>query len=76
VSDAEEPRDEPEVERIDKESEQRELEDAGWVRMERGGKTVWQNPQSGHLYPQGAAIALVRENAGSEDVAAEPEDGT
>jgi hypothetical protein len=24
------------------------------------GKLVWRNPRSGHLYPQGAAISLIR----------------
>ena len=43
--------------------ERRELEAAGWVRMEREGKIVWRNPKSGHLYPQGAAVALVRREA-------------
>ena len=48
------------AEPIDKEAEQRELEEAGWERIERLGKTVWRNPHSGHLYPQGVAIALLR----------------
>ncbi len=51
---------EPEAVPVDKEQEQRELEEAGWERLERQGKTVWRNPESGHLYPQGAAIALLR----------------
>ena len=59
-----EPRDdEPVSEQIDKEAEQRKLEAAGWERMERQGKVVWRNPESGHLYPQGAAIARVRRQA-------------
>ncbi len=53
-------RDEPEAVSIDPGNEQRELEAAGWERLERQGKIVWQNPHSGHLYPQGAAIALLR----------------
>jgi hypothetical protein len=56
---------EPESERLDQESEQRELEAAGWVRMEREGKIVWRNPESGHLYPQGAAVAFVRRSTDS-----------
>lgn len=60
VSNDEEPREQPEAVPIDKEAEQRELEAAGWVRIERAGKVVWQNPESGHLYPQGAAIDLLR----------------
>lgn len=53
---------EPEAERLDQEAERQDLEAAGWVRMEREGKIVWRNPESGHLYPQGAAVALVRRN--------------
>lgn len=64
---------EPEIERIDKEAEQRELENAGWERLEREGKIVWRNPESGHLYPQGAALALARKNA--DDASEEPADG-
>ena len=67
--------DEPMVERIDKEAEQRELKAAGWERIEREGKIVWRNPESGHLYPQGAAITLVRRNADPGDVPKEPEGG-
>lgn len=65
---AEQPREEAASESIDKEAEQRELESAGWEKMEREGKIIWRNPESGHLYPQGAALALVRKNADSEDV--------
>jgi hypothetical protein len=75
VSDTGEQRDEPAAERIDKGAEQRELEAAGWERVEREGKIVWRNPRSGFLYPQGAAIALVRENANPSDVPKEPEGG-
>ncbi len=70
---AREQRDEPAAEQIDKEAEQSELEAAGWERMEREGKIVWRNPESGHLYPQGAAVALVRKGAGSGDVPEEQE---
>lgn len=52
--------DEPNAVPIDKEGEQRELEAASWVKVERQGKILWRNPESGHLYPQGAAIALIR----------------
>jgi len=45
---------------VDLKAQQRELEAAGWERLERVGKLVWRNPRSGHLYPQGAAIALIR----------------
>ena len=51
----------------DEEAEERELEAAGWERVERwgegSGETAWRNPQSGLVYPQGVAIALVREGA-------------
>lgn len=68
MSYAGESRDEPAAEGIDKEAEQRELEAAGWIRLERQGKIVWQNPESGHLYPQGAAINFVRRKyADTED---------
>ena len=47
------------------EDERRELEEAGWDLVERSadGTEVWRNPESGHLYPQEAALALVREMA-------------
>lgn len=61
-----EPLEEPVTEQIDKEAEQRQLEAAGWERIEREGKIVWRNPESGHLYPQGAALALVRKNEDPE----------
>ncbi len=44
----------------DLKAQEQELEAAGWERLERLGKVVWRNPRSGHLYPQGAAIALIR----------------
>ncbi len=44
--------------------EQRELGEAGWDLVERrADETVWRNPESGHLYPQEAALAFVREKA-------------
>jgi hypothetical protein len=45
---------------VDLKAQEQELEAAGWERLERLGKVVWRNPRSGYLYPQGAAIALVR----------------
>ena len=47
------------------EDERRELEEAGWDLVEHAadGTPVWRNPESGHLYPQEAALALVRERA-------------
>jgi hypothetical protein len=41
--------------------ERRELEAAGWEPEEREGETVWRNPENGLVYPQGVAIAMVRE---------------
>ena len=46
---------------IDPEGEQRELEAAGWKRMDVQGKVLWVNPQSGHRYPQGPAIRRLRQ---------------
>jgi hypothetical protein len=71
----EEPQEEPTAEPIDKEAEQRELEAAGWEQMEREGKIVWRNPESGFLYPQGTAIVLVREGADAGEVPKKPEGG-
>ena len=68
-------REEPTAERIDKEVEQRELESAGWEKIEREGKVAWRNPKSGFLYPQGTAIALVREGADLGDLPRQPEGG-
>ena len=48
---------------IDLEGVQQELEAAGWTRLERLGKVVWRNPKSGRLYPQGAAISVVRKGS-------------
>ena len=36
-------------------SEEQELEDAGWERVEVEGETYWRKPDSGYLYPRGAA---------------------
>jgi hypothetical protein len=43
------------------EEEQRKLEALGWTKFETQGKILWKNPQTGHLYPQDRAIALIRE---------------
>jgi hypothetical protein len=75
MSDAGERRAEPEAEPIDKEAEQRELESAGWEQVERQGKIVWRNPESGHLYPQGVAVALVRERGDAGEAPKKPEGG-
>ncbi len=55
--------------------EQHELEAAGWRSEDRGGETVWQNPESGFWYPQGVAVAMLREGA-KTDVPLKPEGGT
>ncbi len=41
---------------LDVKAQERELEAAGWKRLERQGKIVWQHPQTGYLYPQGPAV--------------------
>jgi hypothetical protein len=46
--------------------ERRELEAAGWEPEEREGETVWRNPENGFVYPQGVAIAMVREEVDPE----------
>ena len=47
-----------------RDSEWLELEAAGWERLERReGETVWRNPENGFAYPQGIAVAMVREGA-------------
>ena len=43
------------------EAECRELEAAGWEKIERLGKIVWRKPKSRYLYPQEVAIRLARE---------------
>ncbi|HEX2098242.1 MAG TPA: hypothetical protein VHF46_04215 [Rubrobacteraceae bacterium] len=61
-------RNEPESVPINPEVERRELEAAGWERIEeRSGKVVWRHPTSGALYPQGAALARLRMDLASED---------
>ena len=54
---------------VDLEAQRRELEEAGWVRMERLGKVVWRRPNSAYLYPQGVAVRLVREAPDNESTA-------
>jgi hypothetical protein len=36
-------------------SEEQELEDAGWERVELEGTISWRRPDTGHLYPRGPA---------------------
>lgn len=54
--------------------ERRELEAAGWEPQERESDTVWRNPEGGLWYPQGQAVAMLREGA-ETDVPLEPEGG-
>ena len=51
------------------------LERAGWERLDHEGETVWRNPVSGLVYPQGIAVAIVREGA-DPDVPLGPEGGS
>ena len=61
--------------RNERDRQRRELEDAGWEMVERGGgKTIWQNPRSGGLYPQSVAITMVREGPSPRVVDEEPGD--
>ncbi len=76
MSEIEGPRDEPFAEPVDLEADQHELKAAGWRSKEREeGETVWQHPQSRLWYPQGVAIAMLREGADA-DVPMGPEGGT
>ena len=36
-------------------TEEQELEEAGWERVEAQGRISWRRPDTGHLYPRGAA---------------------
>jgi hypothetical protein len=56
----EERKDQPETVPVDVESQERQLEAAGWEPIERLGKRVWRHPKSGHLYPQGPAVKRLR----------------
>ncbi len=50
------------------EQERRELEKAGWEYVEDSvGKCLWRKPDSGRLYPQDAAVAVVREENEADD---------
>lgn len=56
----------------EKNEERQELEAAGWEPEERESGTVWRNPENGFVYPQGVAIAMVREEV-DPDVPKGPE---
>jgi len=50
---------------IDAEGERR-LYEAGWERVDLGGETYFSKPDSGHLYPRGAAYDTYR-HEGTEE---------
>jgi len=53
--------------------DRRELEAAGWERLERSdGKDIWLDPDNGFMYPQAVAVAMVREGK-EADVPRDPE---
>jgi hypothetical protein len=45
--------------------EEKELEEAGWERVEVEGETYWCKPDSGRLYPRGAAYDTHRREGGA-----------
>lgn len=50
------------------EQERQELKAAGWNCFQEAiGKSFWKNPDSGHLYPQETAIAIVRGENEADD---------
>ena len=52
----------------DSDQDHQRLEEAGWEFVERNSqKILWRNPESGRLYPQEAAIKLMREGQVPED---------
>jgi len=56
----EERKHQPETVPVDVESQERQLEEAGWEPIERLGKRVWRHLESGHLYPHGPALKRLR----------------
>ena len=46
--------------------EKQELEGAGWERVEVGSQTYFSKPESGRLYPRGAAYDTHRREGGAE----------
>ena len=56
--------DEPRSVPLAVESQERQLEEAGWEPVERMGKRVWRHPETGHLYPQGPAVQRLRIDRG------------
>ena len=47
----------------ERDTERLELERVSWERLEHEGQSVWRNPVSGLVYPQGIAISMLREGA-------------
>jgi hypothetical protein len=53
--------------------DRRELEAAGWERLEcSDGKYAWLDPENNFMYPQAVAVAMVREGK-EADVSRDPE---
>jgi|SRR5215211_9291729 len=45
--------------------EEKELKEAGWERVDLKGETYWCKPDSGRLYPRGAAFDIHRRQGGA-----------
>ena len=52
------------LDRVERREEQ-ELEEAGWERVVLGGETYWRRPDSGYLYPRGAAYDVHKRRSAS-----------
>ena len=46
-------------------AEEEELERAGWERVQIEGESYWSKPDSGHLYPRGAAYDVHNKRGGA-----------
>ena len=44
--------------------ERRLLDEAGWERVEVEGEYYWRRPGTGHLYPRGPAVDVLRAQQG------------
>ena len=63
----------PEPTEEELEQERQELEKAGWEYVEDYvGKCLWRKPDSRHLYPQDAAVTLIRGENEADDVEEDP----
>jgi hypothetical protein len=47
-------------------TEEQELEEAGWERVEAQGRISWRRPDTGHLYPRGPAYDVHKRGGQSE----------